>query len=91
MNNLFYNLPENLQDKIIRMNPHPLKEIFEKEMSYEVDCLNYKGGCSNNLWYIVMSSNAWYNCFTNYSDDDSDSFSEPDYPGDDDSMSIFFE
>ena len=28
MNNLFYDLPENLQDKIIRMNPHPLTDIF---------------------------------------------------------------
>ena len=52
------------------MNPHPLKEIFDKEMSYEVDCFNYKGGFSNDLWYIVMSSNAFYNCFKNYSDDD---------------------
>ena len=67
---LFENLPEHLQDKIIRMNPHPLKEIFDKEMSYEVDCFNYKGGFSNVLWYIVMSSNAFYNCFKNYSDDD---------------------
>ena len=28
-NNLFYNLPEHLQDKIIKMNPHPFVNIFE--------------------------------------------------------------
>ena len=35
---LFDNLPERLQDKIIRMNPHPLHKIvndaFEKEIEY---------------------------------------------------------
>ena len=29
MNNLFYDLPEYLQDKIIRMNPHPLTDLFD--------------------------------------------------------------
>jgi len=27
MKNLFYDLPEHLQTKIIRMNPHPLRKI----------------------------------------------------------------
>ena len=29
MENLFFDLPENLQDKIIRMNPHPLTDLFD--------------------------------------------------------------
>ena len=29
MENLFFDLPENLQDKIIRMNPHPVVKLFD--------------------------------------------------------------
>ena len=35
MNSLFYDLPEYLQDKIIRMNPHPIAELFKEAMHYE--------------------------------------------------------
>ena len=32
MNNLFYDLPENLQLEIIKMNPHPIADIYKQEM-----------------------------------------------------------
>ena len=47
---LFENLPEDLQDKIIRMNPHPLHKIvndaFEKEIEYY-----YSYYCSDGYTY----------------------------------------
>ena len=33
MNNLFYDLPEDLQDSIMRMNPHPLHTIFHDALN----------------------------------------------------------
>ena len=33
MNNLFYDLPEDLQDRIMRMNPHPLHTIFHDALN----------------------------------------------------------
>ena len=32
MNDLYYSLPEKLRMKIIRMNPHPLADLFKSKM-----------------------------------------------------------
>ena len=57
-NNLFFNLPIDLQDKIIKMNPHPLVSIFNEgyhqnfilELRQLIDI--------NFLWYRV-GRNKW--------------------------------
>ena len=72
MNNMFYNLPEDLQQKIIRMNPHPIAELFNEAINYEADSYNHRGDYSNDIWRNVLRSNAFYNCFQNYSDSDDD-------------------
>jgi len=35
MSNLFFDLPEELQIKIMRMNPHPAVEAFKDKLKYE--------------------------------------------------------
>ena len=37
MNNLFFNLPDELQIKITRMNPHPVADLFKQEMKTKLD------------------------------------------------------
>ena len=40
MTNLFYDLPQDIQDKIMRMNPHPLVDMlnkFQKDVEYDLD------------------------------------------------------
>ena len=68
MDKLFYDLPENLQDKIIRMNPHPLVGIFETGY-YENFILKLRHLRDVNiLWYRVERNKL--NCYQNYIDDD---------------------
>ena len=131
---LFENLPEHLQDKIIRMNPHPITDLFDEfylkyrtqvnkrnspitkkqrklwsrvyynsELDYYSMTLQklcshlkdsyyyYHFSSENNSLETIDKVIEWItNNFDDDSDDD-DSFTEPDYPGDDDSMASFFE
>ena len=40
MDNLFYNLPEDIQLKIIMMNPHPVAEIM-KQFYNDIEDIGY--------------------------------------------------
>ena len=69
MNNLFFDLPENLQMKIIRMNPHPLHKIVKDAFDEEIDFYNshyYYDGYSyhdeTDLYFKnYKCAKLWYN------------------------------
>ena len=52
--NLFFNLPIELQDKIIKMNPHPLTNIFENGFKEEINDKSYYE--MNKLWKRVYDN-----------------------------------
>jgi hypothetical protein len=62
---LFDKLPEHLQDKIIRMNPHPLTYIFESHLK------DIRAGktnpCSHRLIYNYVGINTIDLCRMTYS------------------------
>ena len=62
MNNLFFDLPENLQDKITRMNPHPVAEMFNDAIENEYDKCNsnYLRTKKGKLWVKTLQ------CLNNY-------------------------
>ena len=67
MDKLFYNLPEELQDKIRRMNKHPVAELFHEAINLESYYYYRCGDHSNNIWYKILGVDE---CFTtdNYID-----------------------
>ena len=83
MSNLFFNLPLEMQMKIIQMNPHPAMECFKKALKEEIEYYNMmvrngdRSYYKDNLWMRVMENDRGYigyNCFDiDYVNDDSDS------------------
>ena len=53
MDKLFYNLPEELQDKIRRMNKHPVAELFYEAVNLESYYYDRCGDHSNDIWYKI--------------------------------------
>ena len=51
MSNLFFDLPEELQIKIMKMNPHPAVEAFKDKLKYEEHYI-YR----NKLWKRIMDN-----------------------------------
>jgi len=51
MSNLFFDLPEELQLKIMKMNPHPAVEAFKDKLKYEEHYI-YR----NKLWKRNMDN-----------------------------------
>ena len=72
MNNLFFDLPEHLQDKIIRMNPHPVVKLFDDFYAKYRLTVNKRNTTINKkqrkLWSrIYYNSEANYFSITTYS------------------------
>ena len=44
MKNLLYSLPEDLQEKIVKMNPNPIAELFNKKLRSQLICYNGNWG-----------------------------------------------
>ena len=69
MNNLFYSLPEELQIKITRMNPHPLADLFKSKTDIILEdmtaCDTQLGNCksfANSFFHPdgdFISEGAW--------------------------------
>ena len=88
-NNLFYSLPMEIQDKIIQMNPHPLKEIFKTGFIDEIKHYKkyrreekewewYENHNNAKLWSKPIDIYLGYHCFEHQADIDSDSDSDDD-------------
>ena len=60
MKNLLYSLPEDLQEKIVKMNPHPLHKIFNDEIKNHYN-LRYEYNTSK-LWYKLFLCHSEYYC-----------------------------
>ena len=63
MNNLFFNLPEDLQFKIITSNPHPIRKIF-KDAYNKFQTKSYTEIKEDKLWHRVYRNDFDKNSIT---------------------------
>ena len=91
-NNLFFNLPIEIQMKIVKMNPHPLVEIFKHGFVDEIKHYNtynrdskqwewYDNHKHSKMWSKPIDIYLGYHCFNseekyNESADESDDESD---------------
>ena len=53
-NNLFFNLPIELQDTIIKMNPHPIAELIKEKISLYKDTDEDSDEDTDFYWGLVV-------------------------------------